>query len=218
MGFDGAPPIELPEVTRSAIPDSFSDVGAATASFGHGLSVTPLQTLRAVSAFVNGGRLVEPTLFARTEAEAMATAPQVISEQTSLYIRYLMRINATAGSGSRGNAIAQGYRWGGKTGTAEKVVDGRYSSSKVTAFFVSAFPLDNPQYAMMILVDEPQPENERTGRTAGWNAGEMSGRIVTRIAPMLGIQPNLDPAIDTRLVPAELRGGLQQSPVSTTGL
>ncbi|WMT85842.1 penicillin-binding protein 2 [Pelagibacterium sp. 26DY04] len=218
MGFDGVPPIELPEVTQSAVPANFSEVGAATASFGHGLSVTPLQTLRAISAFVNGGKLVEPTLFPRTEAEAMANAPQVISEQTSLYIRYLMRLNALSGSGSRGNAIAEGYRWGGKTGTAEKVVDGRYSSEKSLAFFVSAFPLDNPQYAMIVLVDEPRPENEQSGRTAGWNAGEMSGRIVTRIAPMLGIQPNLDPMIDTQLVPVELRAGLQQSPVSSTGL
>src|SRR5690606_22545473 len=102
--------------------------------------------------------------------------------------------------------------WGGKTGTAEKVIDGRYSSEKSLALFASAFPLDNPQYAMIILVDEPKPENAQSGRTAGWNAGEMSGRIVTRIAPMLGIEPNLDPMIDIQLVPAELRMGLQQAP------
>ena len=212
LGFEGTPVVELPEVTASAIPETFSEVGAATASFGHGLSVTPLHMLRAMSALVNGGTLVEPTLFPRSEAEARANGVQVVSEQTSNYIRYLMRLNALEGSGSRANAIAKGYRWGGKTGTAEKVIDGRYSSEKSLALFASAFPLDNPQYAMIILVDEPKPENAQSGRTAGWNAGEMSGRIVTRIAPMLGIEPNLDPMIDIQLVPAELRMGLQQAP------
>lgn len=205
MGFEGAPQIELPEVTESSIPKSFSEVGAATASFGHGLSVTPMHMLSAVAALVNGGRRIEPTLMVRSADEANATATQVVSERTSDYIRYLMRLNALEGSGSRGNAIAQGYRWGGKTGTAEKVVDGQYSSDKSLTIFASAFPLDNPQYAMIILVDEPKRENEQSGRTAGWNAGEVSGRIVARIAPMLGVQPNLDPSIDTDLIPVELR-------------
>lgn len=205
LGFEGSPRIELPEVTRSVIPDTFSEVGAATASFGHGLSITPMQMLSASAALVNGGRLMDPTLFARTEAEARAVSTQVISERTSDYIRYLMRLNALEGSGSRGNRIAQGYRWGGKTGTAEKVVNGRYSTEKSLALFASAFPLDDPRYAMIILVDEPRAENAQSGRTAGWNAGEVSGRIVARIAPMLGIRPDTNPALDAALVPFELR-------------
>lgn len=132
-------------------------------------------------------------------------ATRVVSQRTSDQIRYLMRLNGVEGSGRTGDRIAQGYRWGGKTGTAEKVVDGRYSNQKVTNFFASAFPLDNPRYAMFVLVDEPKPESPTTGRTAGWNAGQMSARIVARIAPMLGIQPNLDPALDDALVPPELR-------------
>lgn len=206
MGFDGAPNIELPEVTRSTVPANFSEVVAATASFGHGLSVTPLQMLTATAALVNGGRLMDATIFPRTEAEAHGAARQVISEQTSDYMRYLMRMNGVIGSGSTGNRIADGYRWGGKTGTAEKVVDGRYSGESVTAFFSSAFPLDDPKYAMIILVDEPEPENAQSGRTAGWNAGQMSGRLVARIAPLLGVQPILGPEIDAQLVPPQLRG------------
>ncbi|WP_246472714.1 peptidoglycan D,D-transpeptidase FtsI family protein [Pelagibacterium limicola] len=205
MGFEGAPQIELPERTTSAIPSNLSEVGAATASFGHGLSITPLQMLTATSALVNGGHLIPATLFERSEEEAMALAQQVISPRTSAQIRYLMRLNALEGSGSRGNRIAQGYRWGGKTGTAEKVINGRYSSAKVTNFFASAFPLDNPRYAMFILIDEPEAENPQSGRTAGWNAGETSGRIVARVAPMLGVRPNSDPNLDTALVPPELR-------------
>ncbi|SDG47431.1 peptidoglycan D,D-transpeptidase FtsI family protein [Pelagibacterium luteolum] len=205
MGLDGSPSIELPEITNSTVPASFSEVGAATASFGHGLSVTPLQMLVAQAAIVNGGHLMNATLFERTREEAMASSRQVISQQTSDYMRYLMRMNGVEGSGSTGNRIAQGYRWGGKTGTAEKVVDGRYSGENVTSFFMSAFPLDDPKYAMIIFVDEPEPENAQTGRTAGWNAGQMSGRLVARIAPMLGVQPNLDPAVDLALVPPQLR-------------
>ncbi len=205
MGFEGSPQIELPERTASAIAPSFSEVGAATASFGHGLSITPLQMLTATAALVNGGNLIPATIFERTKEEAMALSTQVVSQRTSEQIRYLMRLNALEGSGSRGNRIANGYRWGGKTGTAEKVVDGRYSSEKVTNFFASAFPLDNPRYAMFILIDEPEAENAQSGRTAGWNAGEVSGRVVARIAPMLGIQPNTDPALDAALVPPELR-------------
>ena len=205
MGFDGAPVIELPEVTRSSIPAKFSEVGAATASFGHGLSVTPLQMLSASSALVNGGYLMKPTIIKRSDMEAKLGATKVIRQETSDQIRYLMRLNALEGSGRRGDALAKGYRFGGKTGTAEKVVNGRYSNEEVLTLFLSAFPLDNPRYAMIILIDEPSPERPNTGRTAGWNAGEVSGRIVSRIAPMLMVQPSTDPALDAALVPPELR-------------
>ncbi|HLV83443.1 MAG TPA: penicillin-binding transpeptidase domain-containing protein, partial [Devosia sp.] len=100
---------------------------------------------------------------------------------------------------------ALGYRVGGKTGTAEKVVDGRYSSSKVTNFFGSAFPLDNPRYAMIIMVDEPKAENAQQGTTAGWNAGTVTGRIVQRVAPMLGIAPDFAEILDENLVPPAIR-------------
>ncbi|WP_424982859.1 peptidoglycan D,D-transpeptidase FtsI family protein [Maritalea sp. S77] len=203
MGFEGAPVIELPERTSAQIADSFSEVSAATASFGHGFSVTPLQLVTAISALVNGGNFIEPTLFPRDEITALSSSKQVVSERTSNYIRYLMRLNSLEGSGRK--ASPDGYRVGGKTGTAEKVVDGRYSSEKSLAVFASAFPMDAPKYAMVILVDEPKRENEKSGRTAAWNAGEVTGRIIEKVAPMLGVMPNQDPEIDARLVPAELR-------------
>ena len=103
------------------------------------------------------------------------------------------------------NKEAAGYRAGGKTGTAEKVVDGRYSSDKSLNVFASAFPLDNPRYAVIILVDEPKSENAQSGHTAGWNAGEVSGRVIAQIAPMLGISPDFNEMIDANLVPVELR-------------
>jgi len=122
-----------------------------------------------------------------------------------------MRLNALEGSGRKMNGIADGYRVGGKTGTADKVVDGRYDSTRNLNAFVSAFPLDKPRYAMIIIVDEPKRENAQSGVTAGWNAGMVTGRIVQRIAPMLGILPNFSKAGDIALVPAELAVAAQTS-------
>ncbi|KFL29005.1 cell division protein [Devosia riboflavina] len=207
MKFDERVQFELPEMRVPSVPKELSEVGAATASFGHGLSVSPLHMLTAYAAFVNGGNYIAPTLYKRSVAEAEPLYERVIQPQTSAYMRYLMRLNAisTGGSGSQMNKAAQGYRVGGKTGTAEKVVDGRYSSNKVTNFFASAFPLDNPRYALVIMVDEPKAENPQSGTTAGWNAGTVTGRVVQRIAPMLGIAPDFEGLLDQQIVPPEVR-------------
>ena len=205
LGFDKTAPLELPEKRAPVVPAKFSEIVAATASFGHGLSVSPLHMLRAMAAFANGGNLVTPTLYKRSLAEASKNYERVISEKTSQEMRYLMRLNALEGSGTRMNKLAAGYRAGGKTGTAEKVVNGRYASGANFNVFSSVFPLDNPRYAMVILVDEPHAENEQSGTTAGWNAGEATGRIVQRVAPMLGISPDFSEMLDQGLVPIELR-------------
>ncbi|WP_374625748.1 peptidoglycan D,D-transpeptidase FtsI family protein [Devosia sp.] len=205
IGFDKTVPFELPEMRQPKVPAKFSEIVAATSSFGHGLSISPLHMVRAVAAFVNDGNMVPPTLYKRSAEEAQKLYDPVISPQTSEQIRYLMRLNALEGSGTRMNKYANGYRAGGKTGTAEKVVGKTYSANKTLAVFASAFPLDNPRYAMVILVDEPQNENPQSGHTAGWNAGEITGRIVQRVAPMLGISPDFSEMLDTELVPAALR-------------
>ncbi len=197
LGFDAAPALELPEKTAPVVPQTLSEVAAATMSFGHGLSVTPLQVLRATAALVNGGYLVEPTLLrgepTLSRGEGMSgkakAGAKVISDSTSLQMRYLLRLNALEGSARRADALARGYRIGGKTGTAEKVVNGRYSSESVTTFFSSVFPLDAPRFAMLVMVDEPKPERAGVGRTAAYNAGDITGRVVARIAPMLGVLP-----------------------------
>ena len=205
LEFDKAVPLELPERRQPRVPESFSEIVAATASFGHGLSVSPLHMVQALGAFVNGGNLITPTLYKRSLAEARQLYKPVVSKRTSDQIRYLMRLNALEGSGSRMEKLAAGYRSGGKTGTAEKVVNGRYDSTRSLAVFASAFPMDDPRYALVILVDEPKSENAQSGRTAGWNAGEASGRIMQRVAPMLGISPDFNEMLDQQLVPVELR-------------
>lgn len=209
IGMDQPVPFELPEMRKPKVPVKFSEIVAATSSFGHGLSVSPLHMLRAVAAFVNDGNMVPPTIYRRSEEEAQKLYVPVISPETSMKIRYLMRLNAidSGGSATRMNKLANGYRVGGKTGTAQKVVNGAYSSSLNFNAFASAFPLDNPRYAMVIIVDEPKAEAGLAANlnTAGFNAGEVTGRIVRRVAPMLGIVPDFSETLDQNLVPPELR-------------
>jgi cell division protein FtsI (penicillin-binding protein 3) len=205
LHFDVTEPLELPEKRKPVVPAKFSDIVAATAAFGHGLSVSPMHMLRAMAAFANDGLMVQPTLYKRSLAEAQKTYERVVSEKTSEELRYIMRLNALEGSGTRMNKFAAGYRAGGKTGTAEKVINGRYDSSKVLSLFASVFPMDSPRYTMMVLVDDPHTEPGAAGHTAGWNAGEATGRIIQRIAPMLGISPDFSQMLDDELVPPELR-------------
>lgn len=205
LGFDKVIPFELPEMRTPKVPEKFSDIVAATASFGHGISISPLHMAEAYAGFVNGGVMVPVTLMKRSEAEAASLGKQIISPETSREIRYLMRLNALEGSGTRMNKYANGYRAGGKTGTAEKVIKGRYATGTNLNVFASSFPLDNPRYVMVIVIDEPKRENPQSGTTAGWNAGEATGRIIQRVAPMLGISPDFSQMLDDNLVPAVLR-------------
>ncbi|HTM77733.1 MAG TPA: penicillin-binding protein 2 [Devosia sp.] len=205
MGMDKRVPFELPEMRLPVVPNNISDISAATMSFGHGLSVSPLHMAVAMAAIANGGNYIAPTLYKRSLEQAEAQYVRVLKPETSRDMRYLMRLNALEGSGSQTEKVSKGYRIGGKTGTAEKVVNGRYSSNKDFNVFAAVFPMDAPRYALVVVVDEPQRENPQTGTTAGWNAGMMSGRIIQRAAPMLGVAPNFSEALDQGLRPPELR-------------
>jgi cell division protein FtsI (penicillin-binding protein 3) len=181
---------ELPESAEPLYPARWSRVNTMTAAFGHGISIQPLQLASAVAAFVNGGMMIEPTFVKRDVAEAGAASRRVISEKTSATMRYLMRLNVTEGTATK--AEAPGYRVGGKTGSAEKVVGGRYSRDHRLTTFVGAFPMDNPRYAVLVLLDEPQAVAGTYGfATAGWNAVPTAGRIIARIGSMLGVAPEI---------------------------
>jgi cell division protein FtsI (penicillin-binding protein 3) len=178
---------ELPEVARPTEPKVWKKVHSITIAFGHGMSTTPLQTAVGAAALMNGGRLMPPTFLPRTEEEAAAIATQVLNPKTSEDMRYLYRLNAEKGSGKR--AEVPGYRVGGKTGTAEKVVNGRYSSDKRFNAFLAAFPMDDPQYIVLTIIDEPKPEKPGMGATSGLNAAPTVANIIRRAAPLLGVKP-----------------------------
>ena len=178
---------ELPEVATPSEPAEWKKVNSITISFGHGMSTTPLQTAVGAAALMNGGKLIQPTFLPRTREEADAIAEQVVSPQTSEDMRYLYRLNAEKGSGKR--AEVPGFRVGGKTGTAEKVVNGRYSSDKRFNAFLAAFPMDDPQYIVLTIIDEPKPEKPGMGATSGLNAAPIVANIIRRSGVLLGVKP-----------------------------
>ena len=179
---------ELPEVARPTQPKKWKKVNSITISYGHGVSTTPLQTAVAAAALVNGGKLITPTLFPRTVEQASLIAKQVAKPSTTDAMRYLMRLNVLKGSGRR--AEVPGFLVGGKTGTAEKVVNGRYSNKKRFNAFLSTFPVNDPQYVVLVIVDEPKPEKGQRYATAGMNAAPAVANIVRRSAPILGVVPD----------------------------
>jgi cell division protein FtsI (penicillin-binding protein 3) len=183
---------ELPESARPLLPKHWSKLASATAAFGHGFAVQPLQGMSVVAGLLNGGKLIPPTFIKRSKEEGEVLAQVVIKPKTSEQLRMLFRLNATDGSASKADVI--GYRVGGKTGTAEKVVDKKYSKDHRLASFIGAFPMDNPRYGILIMLDEPKPLPETYGfATSGWNAVPTAGKVIERIAPLLGIEPKFTP-------------------------
>ncbi|GAB3449938.1 peptidoglycan D,D-transpeptidase FtsI family protein [Insolitispirillum peregrinum] len=188
MGMLSAPPIELPEISPPLIPAQWREIAMMTISFGHGIAVTSVNLATAVSALVNGGRLYKPTLLLDTPQDAK----QVIAPQTSMLMRYLMRLVVSEGTGKK--ADVPGYLIGGKTGSAEKVSRyGGYDTHNLRTTFAAAFPLDDPRYVVLTVLDEPKGLKSTYGfATAGWNAAPTTGKIISQIAPLLGVFPRLD--------------------------
>jgi cell division protein FtsI (penicillin-binding protein 3) len=195
---------ELPESAEPLVPKRWAELNTVTIAFGHGLSVAPLQAVAGINALMNGGLLIPPTFLKRSEEEARKLAKQVIKPETSEKMRYLMRLNAEKGTATR--AEVKGYYVGGKTGTSEKVVGGRYSKNKLLTTFTAVLPADQPRYQLLIMLDEPQGLPETHGyATSGWNAAPTAGKVIARIAPMLGIEPRFDLPPAERLILASGR-------------
>jgi cell division protein FtsI (penicillin-binding protein 3) len=196
---------ELPESAEPLVPRRWVELNTVTIAFGHGLSVAPLQAMMAFGALMNGGHLIPPTFLKRDEADAMALATRVVKPETSEKMRYLMRLNVEKGTATK--ADVKGYYVGGKTGTSEKVVAGRYSKTKVLTAFTAVMPADRPRYALLIMLDEPQPLPETHGfATSGWNAVPVGGAVIGRIAPLLGIEPRYDLPTSDKLILASAPG------------
>lgn len=186
---------ELPESAEPLVPKNWGELNTVTIAFGHGIAVAPLQAVMGISALVNGGYLIPPTFLKRSPEEAMKLATRVIKPDTSDKMRYLMRLNVEKGTAKKANI--PGYYIGGKTGTSEKVIGGRYSKTKLLTSFTAIMPADKPRYIVLIMLDEPQALKETFGyATSGWNAVPVGGAVVERVAPLLGIKPrlNLPPA------------------------
>jgi cell division protein FtsI (penicillin-binding protein 3) len=196
---------ELPESASPIMPKRWSELNTITIAFGHGIAVAPLQAVMGINAVMNGGYLIPPTFLKRSEEEAKAMAKRVIKPETSEKMRYLMRLNAEIGTAKQ--ADVKGYYIGGKTGTSEKVVNGRYSKKQVLNSFTAIVPADNPQFQVLVMLDEPKALPETKGFiTSGWNAVPTGGKVIARIAPLLGIEPRFDLPPSDRLILAASRG------------
>ena len=191
LGLMGRVPTELGESAAPIIPAHWQKLNTMTIAFGHGLSVTPLQFAAASLPLFNGGIAVTPTFLPRSREDGMSEGHRVLKPETSASLLKLMRLNVLKGTAKR--ADAEGYRVGGKTGTAEKVVNGRYSTSALLTSFLAAFPTDAPEYVVLVMLDEPQRVPESSNQaTAGVNAAPTAAKIVARIAPILGVTPKLE--------------------------
>ena len=179
--------VDLPEVGAPLVPNPWREINTMTVAFGHGLAITPLQLVNGVSALVNGGVLRPASLKYRDEQGPVPGTP-VLSSKTSRQMRELMRQAVLHGTGAK--ADVPGYKIGGKTGTAEKLVRGRYIENARISSFVGAFPIDAPRYVVLAMLDDPKG-NRATANyaTGGWVAAPVVARLVRHMAPLLGIAP-----------------------------
>ncbi|HMT15536.1 MAG TPA: penicillin-binding protein 2, partial [Aestuariivirga sp.] len=145
---------EIPESAKPLLPRRWSKLVTATAAFGHGFAVQPLQGISVVAGILNEGRMCPPTFLKRTAEECAVLAKDIVKPATSEMMRKLFRLNVVEGTAEGADAI--GYRVGGKTGTAEKVINGRYSKDHRLNSFIGAFPMERPKYVILIMLDEPQ--------------------------------------------------------------
>ena len=161
---------------------------AMTVGYGHGIAVTPLHLASAYAAMVNGGIWRPATLHKVAEGKEVRGS-RVFKESTSSRMRQLLRMISLYGTGR--NADAPGFRVGGKTGSAEKPGAGGYRKTTLVSTFAAAFPMDNPRYVVIAMLDEPRGTVASSfQRTAAWNAAPIVGKLVPRIGPILGVQPD----------------------------
>ncbi|QQK07507.1 penicillin-binding transpeptidase domain-containing protein [Miniphocaeibacter halophilus] len=182
FGFGEVTGIDINGEAKGIIPKSAESINStqlATMSYGHGIAVTPIQMITAANAIVNGGYIIEPKVVKEIEGkedkEGPAVKRQVISEETSKRMLALLANNVENGAAS--GVKSSNYKVGGKSGTTIKIEDGKYTSEKVVASFYSTFPIDNPKYSVLVVVDEPQGSNSGNA-VSGSISKEINNQIV----------------------------------------
>jgi cell division protein FtsI (penicillin-binding protein 3) len=189
LGLIEAIRTEAGPVAAPTLPGRWGQAETITIAYGHGLAVAPLQFAAAAAALVNGGFKVTPRFVALPPAAEPASS-RVLSPETSAALRELMRRNVTSPYGTGRQADVPGYEVGGKTGTAEMPGRGGYRKNAVISSFLAAFPMSAPRYIVLIMLYEPKATAETKGQiTAGVNAAPTAGRVIARVAPILGLPP-----------------------------
>ncbi|MFN2098581.1 peptidoglycan D,D-transpeptidase FtsI family protein [Altererythrobacter sp. MF3-039] len=195
LGMNERPYIELPARGFPLWPgDNWRRLRTMTIGYGHGIAVTPLHLASAYAAMVNGGIWRPATLHKVAPGEA-SKGRRVFKASTSSRMRQMLRMTSIYGTGR--SADAPGYRIGGKTGSAEKPGQGGYKRTTLISTFAAAFPMDRPRYVVVAMLDEPKGTVASSfQRTAAWNAAPIVGKLVPRIGPILGVQPDTSRDVD----------------------
>ena len=191
LGLLSRAPVELASSASPILPENWDELTSATASYGHGIAVSPLAFASAFSALANDGEIVPPTLLKTAPDGARERRPRrVMAAPTARLVTAMLREAVTRGTGTR--AEIAGYRIAGKTGTAEKPVAGGYADDENITAFAAVFPADRPEYAVLIVLDNPkahEADGVMVGGAAAFNAAPTAGRVIERIAPLLGVKP-----------------------------
>ncbi len=189
LGLLNPSPVEIGEVGKPLVPSPWGEVHTITASYGHGIAVSPLQLVSAASSILNGGVVVQPTLIRDHGAgQKEKSLVRVVSPETAHRMRQLMRLTVTDGTG--GKADVAGYEVGGKTGTAEKTGGRGYDKKRLISSFLGAFPMNAPRYVVYIMIDEPQGTKDTYGyATGGWVAAPYVANVVRSMSAILGLKP-----------------------------
>jgi cell division protein FtsI (penicillin-binding protein 3) len=192
MGFLDRPEIELRERGRPLTPGSrWGPFETMTIGFGQGIAVAPLQLAMGYATLFDGGVYHPPTILKIGPGHPLPAGRRVFTADTSYRMRALLRLVVMKGTGRK--ADAPGYRVGGKTGTAQKLINGHYSQTINITSFAGVFPMDDPRYVIVVMLDEPKATKDTYGfTTAGWNVAPVVSRTVSRIAPMLGVTPEMN--------------------------
>lgn len=183
--------LEIPELGKPQVLIDKKVLSTMTISYGHGISITPMHLASATATIVNSGAKVNPTLIkGKTEKKNKV----IISNKTSLKMKSIMRLVVSNKYGTAKKAEAPGYLIGGKTGTAEKIKpSGGYSKKENIVAFTGAFPMNDPEFIITIMIDNPKGQKFSFGhRTAGWVVAPIVKKLVTRVAPILGVNPQLE--------------------------
>jgi cell division protein FtsI (penicillin-binding protein 3) len=188
LGFYEKLDIEIAEKSSPIMPRKWREVTTLTASYGHGIAVSPIHMISAFASTINGGYYIEPTIM-KVKDPKQINKRKIFGEKTSDIMRKLLRLVVSEGSGSRGDA--EGYFVGGKTGTAEKLAkDGNYSDDELVSSFIGVFPMNDPKYAVLVMLDEPKATKDTWGfATGGWVSAPAVSRIISKIAPILKVKP-----------------------------
>lgn len=188
LGFFEPVKMEIPEAASPLLPNPWREINTMTISYGHGIAVTPIHLVRAIGAVAGDGHLPNVT-FVKDGNKGKTAGEQVMSEKNVVNIRKLLRLVVQHGTG--GKSDAAGYRVGGKTGTAEKLGgNGGYQADSKMASFVGVFPVDDPRYVVLVMVDDPKGTKKTFGyATGGWVSAPAAGRIISRMGPLMGIRP-----------------------------